>query len=155
MRLPTHSTRPLSRAAALGLALALAPTAAFAATASLQSPVAKASAPHLVGCNESSDVRPTRFNPICNDGADTVIKLHWSVWSGSAALGTGEFYTHSCVPNCANGTVRLYAVDVSAWRLRSGDYTRFKYHFTHSVPRGLSRTWTIEYYAHNWHGKVV
>jgi hypothetical protein len=155
MQLLAHSPRRLIGAAALGLTLALAPTTAFAATASPQAPAAKAAAPHLVGCNESSSVRPTRFNPICNDGADTVIDLHWSAWSGSAAKGTGKFYTNTCVPTCAKGKVRLYPVNVSAWRVRSDDYTRFRYSFPHSVPRGLSRSLTISYYAHHWHGKVV
>jgi len=141
--------------AALACAAALTPAVAFAATTSPQAPaVVKAVAPHLVGCNESSSVRPTRYNPICNDGAGTVIRLHWSSWSASAA-GKAEFYTHTCVPNCAKGKVRLYSVDVSASRVRGGDYTRFSYHFTHSVPSGFSRSWTIDYYNHSWHGKGV
>lgn len=43
--------------------------------------------PHLAGCNESGDIRPRWYNPICNDGAWTVIKPRWSRWSGSAARG--------------------------------------------------------------------
>ena len=50
-------------------------------------------APRLLGCSETSKVRPAAFNPICNDGNDSVIDLHWSAWSGSAH-GKGEFYTH-------------------------------------------------------------
>lgn len=109
--------------------------------------------PRLVGCDGAS-VRPARYNPICNDGDWTVIRLHWSRWSDSAR-GNGEFYTHTCVPSCAQGKVRLYDVDVSAWRARNGDYTRFRYHFPRSVPQGFSRSWTIAYYANRWHGKVV
>jgi opacity protein-like surface antigen len=148
--------RPISAAAlAVGLALALAPAAASAATASPQAPAAKAPAPHLVGCNESGRVRPTRFNPICNDGAYTVVGLHWSAWSDSAARGAGEFYTRSCVPTCAKGTVKLYPVNVSAWRVRSGDYTRFSYSFTRGVPSGFSRSWTIDDNGGRWSGRVV
>jgi hypothetical protein len=145
------SAAPLGR----GLTLALAPAAASAATASPQAPAAKASAPHLVGCNESSRVRPTRFNPICNDGAYTVVELHWSAWSASDAKGAGEFYTQSCVPTCAKGKVTLYPVSVSTWRVRSGDYTRFSYSFTRGVPSGFSRSWTIDYNGRRWSGKVV
>jgi hypothetical protein len=76
---------------------------------------ASASVPHLIGCNESGTVRPARFNPICNDGAGTVIKLRWSGWAGSAH-GHGKFYTHICVPDCAHGKVRLYRVKVSELR---------------------------------------
>ncbi|HUJ05923.1 MAG TPA: hypothetical protein VLX31_07425 [Streptosporangiaceae bacterium] len=111
-------------------------------------------APHLVGCNESGPVRPVRYNPICNDGARTIIRLHWSNWSRSAA-GAGRFYTNTCVPSCARGRVRLYDVTVSAWRVLGGDYTRFRYHFPHRIPRGLPRSWTISYYAGRWHGRLV
>jgi hypothetical protein len=155
MELRTCSPRrPMSAAAlALGLTLTLAPAAASAAAASPQA-VAKAPAPHLLGCNESSRVRPARFNPICNDGASTVVDLHWSAWSDSSATGAGQFYTHSCVPTCAKGTVTLYPANVSAWRVRSGDYTRFSYSFTHGVPSGFGRSWTIDYNG-RWSGRVV
>jgi hypothetical protein len=154
MRPSAHFVRRLTGVGVLACAAALASAAGFAATTSSQIPAAKATAAHLVGCNESSGIRPTNYNPICNDGAGTVILLHWSSWSGSAE-GQGELYTHTCVPSCASGTVRLYSVDVSAWRVVSGDYTRFRYYFPHSVPPGFSRSWTIEYYNHRWNGKVV
>jgi hypothetical protein len=150
------SPRQLAIAAALaaGLTVALAPAAAFAAPAFPQAAAAKAPAPRLVGCSESSSVRPTRFNPICNNGAYTVVDLRWSAWS-DAATGAGEFYTHSCVPTCAKGKVTLYPVNVSASRVRSGDYTRFSYSFTRGVPRGFSRSWTIDYNGRDWSGQVV
>jgi hypothetical protein len=148
MQFLTQSPRRLIGVAGLGLTLLLAPATAFAATASPQQSAPTASAPHLIGSNESSSVRPTRYNPISNDGAGTVIGLHWSSWAGSAK-GSGKFYAHVA------GKARLYAVNVSAWRVRSGDYTRFRYSFPHSVPSGLSRSWVISYYAHRWHGKVV
>jgi hypothetical protein len=78
-----------------------------------------------------------------------------SAWSTSAAKGAGEFYTHSCVPTCAEGKVTLYPVSVSVWRVRSGDYTRFSYSFTRGVPSGFSRSWAIDYNGRRWSGKVV
>lgn len=111
-------------------------------------------AAHLIGCNESGPVKPGYYNPICNDGAWTVIKLHWSRWSASAR-GSGKFYTNTCVPDCQHGKVRLYDVDLSAWRVRAGHYTRLNYRFAHRKPRGFPRSWTIRYYAGRWHGKVV
>jgi hypothetical protein len=143
------SPRRTVSAAALALGLILAPAAAAA------SPRASAAAPRLVGCNESSPVRPTRFNPICNDGAYTVVDLRWSAWSDSAATGVGQFYTRSCAPTCATGKVTLYPVRVAAGRVRSCDYTRFSYSFTRGVPAGFSRTWTIDYNVRRWTGKVV
>jgi hypothetical protein len=118
------------------------------------------SAPRLRGANESSTVRPTRFNPIINDGAGTVIKLRWSDWAG-AAHAKGEFYTHKCKPNCAQGGVKLWPVKVEAWRIRGGNYTRFQYHFRRGIPHGqwfhgkLPRTWTIRYRNGQWRGKLV
>ena len=153
MRMLTNTSLRLAGAAMITCTAVLAPAAALAAV-SPEATATTASAPHLIGCNESSRVRPARFNPICNDGAGTVIRLHWPEWSGSAQ-GTGEFYTKTCVPSCAKGTVKLYDVSVSAWRVRSGDYTRLLYYFPHREPPGLSRSWTIEYYAHRWQGKVV
>jgi hypothetical protein len=70
-------------AAALSGAAALIPATARAAPAARAVP-----APHLIGCDPSAPVRPAGYNPICNDGAYTVIRLHWSRWSASAA-GTG------------------------------------------------------------------
>jgi hypothetical protein len=153
MRLHSHSPVLRLGIAVIACAVALTPAAALATSVSVQAPAAKAARAHLVGC-DGSVVRPTVYNPICNDGAGSVIKLHWSRWSGSAA-GRGEFFTHTCVPSCATGQVYLHRVDVTAWRVRHGDYTRFRYSFPHSVPRGFSRSWTIKYYFHHWHGRVV
>lgn len=105
---------------------------------------AATAAAHLRGCNESSSVRPARFNPVCNDGSYTVIGLHWPRWSGTAA-GSGEFVTH-------HGN---FGIRVMAWRVRHGHYTRFQYKFTRHVPRGFPRTWTIKYNSGHWHGLVV
>jgi hypothetical protein len=104
---------------------------------------ASASAAHLRGCERGS-VRPASFNPICNDGSYTVIHLRWAKWSGTAD-GSGQFYTHT----------RDYPVHVVAWRVRGDTYTRFRYQFTHRVPRGFPRSWTISYHDGRWHGLVV
>ena len=105
---------------------------------------ASASAPHLRGCAESGPVRPAQFNPICNDGSYTVIGLRWPTWSATAE-GSGEFYTHQ----------GDYPIHVMAWRIRNGTYTRFRYQFTHHVPRNFPRGWTIRYSSGRWHGLVV
>ena len=108
--------------------------------------------PHLRGGSESSSVRPTYFNPIVNDGGNTVTRLRWSRWSGSAA-GSGKFFTHNCKPSCGTGKTWLTPVRVTAWRVRHGDYTRFRYHFTRQPPRGFPWSWVMSYYAGRWHGK--
>jgi hypothetical protein len=128
-------------AAALTLTIAAVPAANARTT------------PRLLGC-ETARVRPSWFNPICNDGSGSVLRLHWSRWSGSAD-GRGQFFMHICSPNCAQGKVTLYPVRVSAWRVRNGVYTRFGYTFLRAVPAGFARSWTIAWYAGTWHGRVV
>lgn len=122
---------------------AVAFPAAVLGSVALMAGTASASAPHLHGCERGS-VRPASFNPVCNDGTDTVIGLHWGKWASSAD-GGGRFYTHG----------GDYPVHVLAWRVREGSYTRFRYHFTHRVPQGLPRSWTIRYSSGRWHGLVV
>jgi hypothetical protein len=120
-------------------ALVAAAVGSVAATAG----TASAAAPHLRGC-ERGTVRPASYNPICTDGSYTVIPLRWQRWSGTAA-GSGEFYTHT----------RDYPVHVQAWRVRDGNYTRFRYQFTQRVPRHFPRSWAIRYRSGRWHGFVV
>jgi hypothetical protein len=107
----------------------------------------------LSGCN-GPVVRPLVYNPICNDGAGTVIRLHWSSWA-AAASGRGEFYTRRCTPDCSLGTITVYPVDVSAWRVRDDHYTRFEYRFTNRVPAGYTRAWVLSFYGGRWHGRTV
>ena len=137
----------LSVAGLSGIARAGTVHESHVAVAQVTAAAAVKAAPRLLGCNESSSTRPARFNPICNDGNYTVIDLHWSTWSGSAA-GRGGFYVD-------RGKVVRYPVKVSASRVEHGVYTRFSYQFSNAVPRGFSRSWTISYYSGSWHGRVV
>jgi hypothetical protein len=146
----TCSPGRLAGAAVMAGAAALAPAAALAAPDA----AAASSAPHLVGCDLAAPARPAGYNPICNDGAGTVTRLRWSRWAGTA-VGTGEFYTHSCVPSCAQGKVTRYRVSLGASRVRRGDYTLLRYTFPGRVPAGLSRSFVIRYSGHQWHGTVV
>jgi len=107
----------------------------------------------LSGCS-GPVVRPSVYNPICNDGAGTVIRLHWSSWAATAS-GRGEFYTRRCTPDCSLGTISLYPVDVSAWRVRDDHFTRFEYRFTNRVPAGYTRSWVLSFYGGRWHGRTV
>ncbi len=86
--------------------------------------------------------------------ASRILTADHGPWSGGSAKGYGKFYTHTCVPNCAQGSSRLYDVHLSAWRVRSAYYTRLQSHFTGGVPSYPGpRTWMIKYY--NWHGLVA
>jgi hypothetical protein len=103
--------------------------------------------PRLAVC-AGLQVRPAGFNSSCNDSSRTVIKLHWSTW-GEVATGHGKLYTRS-----AQGAVTLYPVDVLAWRVQGGSYSRFQYYFPHRRPSWAPREWAITYSGGSWHGKV-
>jgi hypothetical protein len=131
--------------AAIALAFAGILTAGAAPVAALP---AQAS-PRLAGCS-GHVLRPADYSPVCNGGDGTLIKLRWSSWGGTAS-GTGQFLGHQCVPMCAYGALTLYPVDVSAWRVQGGVYTRFEYRFTGKTPLGLARDWILTYSGGLWH----
>jgi hypothetical protein len=110
--------------------------------------------PRLAGC-AGHVVRPAQFDPICNDGNGTVIRLRWSSW-GEVATGHGKFYTRQCGKGgCTSApTVTLYPVDVLAWRVQGGSYSRLQYYFPHRRPSWAPREWVITYSGGSWHGKV-
>jgi hypothetical protein len=134
-------------------AIALTFAGALAATAAPVAALPDHSGAELSSCS-GPVVRPSVYNPVCNDGAGSVLGLHWSSW-GATASGHGELFTHRCVPDCALGTITLYPVDVSAWRVRDDHYTRFEYRFTHRVPAGYSREWVLSFYSGRWHGRIL
>jgi hypothetical protein len=109
--------------------------------------------PGLVGCAGPA-VRPSYYDAICNDGAGAVVRLRWSAW-GAKAAGYGLFFTHKCVPDCALGSITLYPVDLVAWRVQGGDYTRLEYFFPGRRPVGFPRSWVLTYAGGLWHGRLV
>jgi hypothetical protein len=141
----------LAGLAAIVLSFAAMLTAAAAPVAAL--PGHPATSPRLHDCAGPA-VRPSVYNPICNDGAWSVVAVHWSSW-GATARGSGLFLVHDCSPNCGQGKVTLYPVDLSASRVQGGDYTRLAYYFPRHVPRGFPRGWVISYYGGSWHGRVI
>jgi hypothetical protein len=133
--------------AAIALALAGILTAGAAPVAALP---AQAS-PRLAGCSGHL-LRPSDYSPACNGRDGTFTKVHWSSW-GATASGTALYSSaRQCVPMCAYGTFTLYPVDVSAWRIQGGVYTRFEYRFTGKSPMGLARDWVLSYSGGLWHG---
>ena len=142
----------LAGVAAIVLTFAGILTAGAAPVAALPgSPVA---GPRLVGCN-GPVVRPSQYDPICNDGTGSVVHLRWSSW-GTSAVGRGDFYPRQCGKGgCVSApTVTLYQVNVKAWRVQSGHYTRFEFSFPHQKPAWAPRSWVIAYSSGSWHGKV-
>ena len=52
-------------------------------------------------CTSQPQVRPAAFDIFC-DGSRSLIKLSWSSWNLSEAVGTGVDYTDLC-PSCVQG----------------------------------------------------
>jgi hypothetical protein len=67
--------------------------------------------PRSGGAVESWDgryaVRPSRFI-YTGDGSGYLTITTWSSWTRSGATGTGYDHVDNCVPDCADGTFRVY-----------------------------------------------
>lgn len=57
-------------------------------------------------------VRPN-FIAIGMGGAPFVQSLHWSTWNSRGAKATGTLVLDSCKPDCAQGAISRYRVDVA------------------------------------------
>jgi hypothetical protein len=49
----------------------------------------------------------------CADNGNGVEDFVWTTWTPSSASGTGKVWQKICTPDCANGTIGIYPVDVS------------------------------------------
>lgn len=58
--------------------------------------------------------------------------IHWTSWKAVGAKGTGTLFMDNCSPNCAEGTYVPYPVVITAWRVRSGRYTRLELVYTYN-----------------------
>lgn len=65
-------------------------------------------------CTSQPQVRPAAFDIFC-DGSRSLIKLSWSSWNLSEAVGTGVDYTDLC-PGCVQGKWQHQDVVVVLWR---------------------------------------
>ncbi len=64
-------------------------------------------------CTSQPQVRPAAFDIFC-DGSRSLIKLSWSSWNLSEAVGTGVDYTDLC-PSCVQGKWQHQDVVVVLW----------------------------------------
>jgi hypothetical protein len=86
------------------LALLAVPSAALAA--------GNTSQPWAINCQQLK-LKPTRIILSCGDGGTWLGKLKWSSWSGSQAVGSGNFTAINCTPNCSAGRTHSVAVKVT------------------------------------------
>jgi hypothetical protein len=83
-------------------------------------------------------------------GPRKIGKLHWTVWKGTEALGTGYQWINDCNPSCANGTFSSYPVTLKATKPKQESkyyiFTRLKVTYTgKKFGHRKTFTWTLSY----------
>jgi hypothetical protein len=56
--------------------------------------------------------KPETLTQYCADAGTGVIKIKWSSWTSTRAVGTGSYYVKLCDPNCADGKLAWAKVKV-------------------------------------------
>jgi hypothetical protein len=102
------------------------------------------SKPVTVGNCGAQVTKPTDLTIACGDGNDRLKSLRWTVWSDSAAKGSGIEEVNDCEPYCAAGKFHSYPVTVTLDRVESGRFTRIRLHYSGArppnTPQDVSRT---------------
>lgn len=102
--------------AAVGLGVGLGFGTGSPAKAAAQS---TGRAPYVVdNCAGKPMVEPTSYVLTCADYGMTLTGAHWTSWTPQLASGYGTWNEKLCVPNCAEGKIGHYPVDVVLWGSR-------------------------------------
>ena len=103
----------------------------------------------IPGCGgtDRAAYKPDKVIVACGDGNFFVVSLEWSKWTGKAASGAGTGKVNDCMPNCAQGTFRSYAVKLIATTpvmCSSGkrEFSRLAFYFRHKHP-GTARKGSV------------
>jgi hypothetical protein len=72
---------------------------------SLTTPVSAATPPSYFNDCGYPEYKPQSLTEFCADAGNGVMKIKWSSWTSTKAVGTGSFYVKLCDPNCADGKV--------------------------------------------------
>lgn len=114
--LPTRRTRVLAGVVA-GCAVAAAVATTVVSASAIAAPPARLVV--LVNCAGAAQVKPHGYVLSCADAGDSLMKLHWVSWAGTA-YGTGTEHIHVCFPSCAaSKKYANYPVLVVLWRTES------------------------------------
>jgi hypothetical protein len=100
------------------------------------------SLPVLTGCNSQLLMRPKAVD-FCGDGAFFLRRIRWSSWGSSSAVAAAVAHQDDCLPDCARGRYRVYAVAVWLTRVRECSdsriqFTRLAYEFLVGHPPGIT-----------------
>lgn len=64
-------------------------------------------------CYGKSVVEPADYVLSCADDGNGFTAAHWTSWTPTGAAGVGTEYLNACIPNCAEGKIIDYPVDIS------------------------------------------
>ncbi len=71
-----------------------------------------ATAPSYVNDCGHPEYKPESLTQYCADAGTGVVRIKWSSWSSTRAVGTGSYYVNQCVPDCADGKLLWAKVKV-------------------------------------------
>ena len=75
--------------------------------------------------------------------------LHWTSWTLGGANAHGTVWINDCKPDCAAGHWHHYAVKASAYRVRSGRYTRLRLRYAVGKKK-INHVFSLQRLGPNW-----
>jgi len=68
----------------------------------------------VITCDDEAVAEPITFRLLCGNGLYALDQLTWTDWGAAQAHATGVYMEKDCDPNCADGTVISYPIEVEA-----------------------------------------
>ena len=97
---------------------------------------------YVTDCNKIKD-RPSSITITCGDANAAAIDLHWDMFGGTKAHGSGKFAYNDCKPSCAAGSGKTVPAAITLRGAKSCGsktvYHEMIVHFLHTVPKGYRR----------------
>jgi hypothetical protein len=82
-------------------------------------------------------VEPTVIS-ITPDVNAQLTHLHWSTWNQRYAVGTGDAVADDCVPDCAQGSIRLFRITIALTSVAGGHFTSMSWGNGSTIHNNLS-----------------
>lgn len=118
-----------------------APSASSSGSASTRATSAVNNSTFIIECVDTNLVQsPRSLTLTCGDANSAADSLTWSGWGTERASAVGVLVENTCNPDCANGTLSRYPVQVVASKLKHREatqvYTLLTVTFTGQRPAG-------------------
>ncbi len=101
------------------------------------------------------EYKPESLTQFCTDVGTAVVKIKWTSWTSTRAVGTGSYFVNTCEPDCADGKLLWAKVKVV---LSGAKFTRGKRYLMNVTVSSIngkplpdaSRTTTIGWVSDYW-----